>query len=183
MHDRREGGFDYYWNQVVVPSVAACIERGIFSKEEWDLLLGNFHYIKSLRYSTTFVSNNLPYVNNESGDVTRPNLNTFKFYVLCIKALRAFAAGGEIPEVVLSLKYGGTPLENLTANDRCEIMQLADKYLLQAGTELQAVKDCFCLIPNDKENSPKIIFRLETVGGETHLVVEIAEGKEVALEE
>jgi nucleoside diphosphate kinase/guanylate kinase len=64
MHDRREGGFDYYWNQVVVPSVAACIERGIFSKEEWDLLLGNFHYIKSLRYSTTFVSNNLPYVNN-----------------------------------------------------------------------------------------------------------------------
>jgi hypothetical protein len=39
------------------------------------------------------------------------------------------------------------------------------------------------LIPNDKENSPKIIFRLETVGGETHLVVEIAEGKEVALEE
>ena len=93
--------FDDYRDNIIMPNVRAAIDEKVFTQNDWDLVMGNFHNISRLRYSVNSICDFLQFIGAKSEKIEDFNnyRNMFKLFVLMTKSLIAFSKDPSNPDV------------------------------------------------------------------------------------
>jgi len=169
--------FNFYWDKVILPQVEASIREGYITQEDWNLVMGNLHHIRKLRYAITPLTDYFQFINAKSDAYKTEDMNNFgnlfKLFAIMTKSLLAFSLDPTQPDDLEFRFVNGNHRDIIGHNQYGPAMEYLNDQLKLSTSDIVLTDGKIMLAAKDNKLPPRIDIYEDSVSGRRTLTLKL----------